>query len=352
MASEPSTVNVVKKGTYEINLVQTAQTSTLAIRAEGRNTAAAIGPPGAALAVGLPAAAIAIDGKVVGQGTFEAKLPSGVHDVDVSAIGYVPFHMSVTLTAGQRTEQVVTLVAATPVAPPHDWKGIYAQLTFLALLEAGKPTNDIAEGNGYTSGTQISGTSAAGGGIDVRVGYSWGILGVEGSVLTSFDYSSATANVTQRQNSVEHPAGTAMDAYNEGYDFYRVGADITVGARLMPKFQVVRPTVGAGFGVAVKATKYSRGIAGSSVDGADSYSSGFTPYVAPVLVLDGGIEIGHTPGTRFYVGALMTAEFAGVVEASGVNAQSGTAAFPVANIAVVRSTEVFIGPFLGMQFGE
>jgi len=268
--------------------------------------------------------------------------------------------MSVGIVAGQPTKQLVELHPAPAEAQPHDWKGVYAQLTFLSLFEAGTPTNDIAQGAGYTGDTQITGGAAIGGGLNVRVGYSFGILGVEGSVIGSFDHSSANANITETQNSPEHPLGmmpAPTDAYSESYDFYRFGADITVGARLMPKFQVVRPTLGVGFGIAVKASLYDRTINPNENTNApqSSYSSSLTPYVAPVLVVDGGIELGHTPGTRFYLGAVMVAEFAGAVPAQGdtsLSASGTSSSFPGANINVVNGAEIFIGPFLGMQFGE
>jgi hypothetical protein len=40
------------------------------------------------------------------------------------------------------------------------------------------------------------------------------------------------------------------------------------------------------------------------------------------------------------------------VTPTSAGANSGSSSFPAANIAVVHGTEVFIGPFLGMQFGE
>ncbi len=348
MASEPSAVNVVKRGSVDLHLTQIAQVGTLVVHA------------------GLPAAAISVDGKVIAQGALETSLPVGPHDLEVSAPGFAPFKMSVGIAAGQRTQQSVELLPAPFVAPPHDWKGVYAQLMFAALFEAGKPTNDIAQGVGYTGpsaldpmGTQVTGAGAIGGGLNVRVGYSFGLIGIEGSVLGTFDHSSATANITQSQNSVQHPAGSPppTDAYSEAYDFYRFGADITVGARLMPKFQVARPTLAVGLGVAVKGMLYGRDINANQNQNAPagSFSSSVTPYVAPVLSIDGGIELGRTPGTRFYVGALMLAEFPGATEAQGNTTQSAsgvTTAFPAAHINVVSGPEVFVGPILGMQFGE
>jgi hypothetical protein len=114
----------------------------------------------------------------------------------------------------------------------------------------------------------------------------------------------------------------------------------------------------------MKGVIYARSASGSGNGGSgplsslsSTYSSSFSPYFAPALNIDAGIELGRTPGTRFYLGAILMAEFASPTAAQGVNntqtdQNSGNGPFPAANINVVNSTEIYIGPVLGMQFGE
>jgi len=355
MASVAEALAVAKKGSYDVDLKQVAQLGTLAVT------------------VNVPAADISLDGKVVGRGAFEAQFPAGTHQLSVEAPGYKAFVLGVNLTVQQRTMQAVTLEPVPIAERVHDWTGVYTQLNFLGVLQPGKPTNDIAQGRGYTTDTKISGSSAAGGGFNFRVGYSFGYIGIEGSLLGSFDYSSATATLAETQHSIQHPApfGTPdnplnppIGSYSESYSFIRIGGEATVGVRFMPKMQGIRPTIGVGGGLAMKGVIYARSASGSGNGGSgplsslsSTYSSSFSPYFAPALNIDAGIELGRTPGTRFYLGAILMAEFASPTAAQGVNntqtdQNSGNGPFPAANINVVNSTEIYIGPVLGMQFGE
>ena len=47
-----------------------------------------------------------------------------------------------------------------------------------------------------------------------------------------------------------------------------------------------------------------------------SLSSNPTFYAAPAIVIDGGFELGSTPGTRFYLGCLLVADFASATNVS------------------------------------
>ena len=68
-------------------------------------------------------------------------------------------------------------------------------------------------------------------------------------------------------------------------------------------------------------------------------------------MVDGGIELGSTPGTRFYLGCQMVVDFA---SATPVTSDFKDPNYPPPNPAIngVNGVDLFIGPILGMQFGE
>jgi len=69
--------------------------------------------------------------------------------------------------------------------------------------------------------------------------------------------------------------------------------------------------------------------------------------------MDMGIELGSTPGTRFYLGALLLAEFASATQGKPASSfNDPNYPVPASPINVVNGKDVFIGPVLGMQFGE
>src|SRR5262249_46684919 len=127
----------------------------------------------------------------------------------------------------------------------------------------------------------------------------------------------SNADVTFTSSNAQHPGG----AHSESYDFHHFGGSVGLGVRLMPKLQTVRPTLGIGGGVSFRAAVYHRDA--SNVAGSNSYASDPATYVAPMMVLDGGVLFGGTPGTRFYLGARLLMEFPGGATASGSDQSSG-----------------------------
>jgi hypothetical protein len=291
---------------------------------------------------------ITVDGVVVAHGVYEGSITAGTHTLAVSKAGYAQFKKDVLIHDGERVIENVPLVkeAASSSAAPHDWKGIYSQLDFVGLFEVTTPTNDVAQGVGYTSDTTINTSAVAGGALAIRVGYSLGILGIEGTVLLGYDHSAEKAVIKPGESTVTHPATDPTLGRTESYDFHRIGGTIAVGVRLMPKTQVIRPTIGVAGGASIKGMFYNRAI--EQTQSNETTSTAF--YVAPSIMADAGIELGSTPGTRFYLGFQFVADFA---SATPITTTWTDANYPPPTVLNgVNGTDIFIGPILGMQFGE
>jgi tetratricopeptide (TPR) repeat protein len=341
MASELRPVDVAKKGTYDVSLELHAQ--------QGR----------VAVSVNVADAQIAIDGQIAGRGVYDQALPIGKHLLSVSREGFVTYTKDLVVGDGERVVENVTLqAAAVGQQAKTEWSGVYEQFNFFALFETGKPSNDVAQGIGYTSDTSIQGSGTAGGGVGLRVGYSFGWVGAEGQITCAYDHSADQVNVQSPQGSAQHPAVDRTVVYPAGYvenyDLHRIGTNITLGGRLMPKTQNIRPTIGFGAGIALKSIWFNRGVKTNppNTNADNTVSSGLTTYVVPAISLDAGIELGSTPGSRFYLALQMFVDFAGAVPASAPPSPPGSANYPTQQINLVNGNDVFIGPSLGVQFGE
>ncbi len=338
MVAAPKQIEVTKKGTYNEALEVHAQQGNVAVN------------------VDVADSEISIDGKVVARGVFEGPEPIGPHTLLVTHVGFAQYKKDLIVHDGERTVENVALqreqaTAAAP-PPPDDGKGLYAQLLFVGAFEATTPTNDIAQGVGYTTDTSISGSGIFGGGLNVRIGYSFGWLGIEGSILGKYDHSEVDAAVNANTAQFgaptpSNPQGSPLPR-TEQWQFHRIGGNAALGLRLMPLTQIVRPTFGIAGGISMNGVFFNR-----SIEGTQSGMPGTGTYVAPSLMMDMGIELGSTPGTKFYLGALLLAEFAGAAQGKPATSFNDPRyPPPTTPINVVNGKDVFIGPVIGMQFGE
>jgi hypothetical protein len=333
LVAAPKQIDVAKKGTYTEVLETHPQVGTVAVN------------------VDVADSDISIDGKVVAKGVFEGAEPAGVHVLLVTKPGFVDYKKDILVHDAEREVENIAMqraqaVATAPVAPPHDWTGAYVQLKFIGLFEPTTPSNDIAQGVGYTTDTGISGSGIFGGGLDVRVGYSFGTIGIEGSIMGEFDHSQI--NVQVNTSTVEHPG---VAPRTEDWTFLRGGGVASVGLRLQPPSELVRPTFGIGGGLAVNAMAYNRSV--ENVQSSSTMPGGPGLYLAPAFLMDAGILLGNTPGSRFYLGCQLVAEFSGGAQVSPSSSFNDPRFPPPSSaINVANGKDVFVGPILGFQWGE
>jgi hypothetical protein len=298
---------------------------------------------------GAPDAEITIDGKLVGKGAWEGPVGVGKHELGVVKHGFLPQRKALLVHAGDRLAETVVLVPEARAASEKvaDFKGAYSQIALAGLFAIGDPSNDLAQRRDLASGTSVDVSGRFGAGLGVRAGYSFGLVGIEGAVLGSYDHSSASAAYAAGDETAVHPGSTPRQ---ETYDFHRFGAVVAAAVRLMPKIQTARPMLGVGAGVSLRGALYERSTT-SDAGGGNSYTSDLATYVAPCIVIDGGVALGTTPGTRFYVGAMMLAELAGSAHATTSKTRPNGAP-PVSSLGVANGVDVFLGPVIGMQLGQ
>jgi hypothetical protein len=337
--AQPKQIQVERKGTYNETLDLHVKAGTVVIN------------------VDVADSEIAIDGTVVAHGAYEGPAPAGTHALTVTKLGYAQFKKDVIVDDAQRLVENVALQreSLVPVALPHDWTGAYSQLNFVGQFEVTRPTNDIAQGVGYPTDAMLNTSGVLGGGLNVHAGYSFGYLGIEGVVLLGYDHSATSTTLSGTDSTPVHQGPSS--GWTENYDFNRVGGTVGIGARLMPKTEIFRPTLGIAGGVSLKTIWYNRSsqLASNPQNGPTaSLSTNGAFYAAPSLMIDGGIELGSTPGTRFYLGCLLVADFASATSVTPNTGGGYDASIfpPPKSVNGVNGTDVFIGPILGMQFGE
>ncbi len=304
-------------------------------------------------------AEIAVDGRVVGRGAWEGDLPVGRHELTIALKGFETHKRALIVSETQTVEDVHLKAAGgagAPVAPTY--VGIYSNLDFFGVASPGDATNGLAQ-SCPTQPCQAS--SPLGAGLGVRVGYSFGWLGVEGLALGMYDTSDGSATFGDTASGPN--IGIAR---TESYRFHRYGGGGALGARVTSKHPNVRFTFGAALGIEYKGMVYKRdatatGAAQKDKNGASlssSFTSSATTYTAPMIVLDLGILLGSATSAKFHIGALAILEMVGdPVFASGDTNRTlgnGTPSPPLGTppLQLVSGTQFFIGPVIGLHFGE
>jgi hypothetical protein len=261
---------------------------------------------------------IAIDGRVVGEGDFRGPISVGLHVVRVTRSGYEPFEKTIVVRAGAPVEQRVKLipVAVVPRATDArpDRRGVYGGWIAHLTLEPGGENGDVCSVPGVT---HCSTSSPLGGGLIGYLGYLVDPVGMDALLGIQADASTVNATVQGQTASVLVP---------------RVGGIVALRARLEWQAGSSRLVMAAGFGAAFREV----GLVAGGFESA--------AYWAPAVTVQGAVNLrlGHT--TALSLGLLFWAENAG----DGVSLQLK----PLPTSApVLRSTQAFFLPFVGLEFG-
>ena len=340
-AAPAQRVDIARRQRSELTLQLQAQTGTLYV--DPRNAAAEI----------------SIDGKVAGKAVWEGALLPGRHELLVTAPAYKPYQRFLVIHVGERAVETPQL-QLDENASLHDFRGLYVGIELQGRLGTAA-TNGIAESCPVRLGSCEYGNQN-GAGARLRIGYAFGWLGLEGFGLSTFDAGSANADYQAYQTLAAPP--TIFYGRREDYSFNRFGAGAGIGLRATSKHPIIRFTGGMGLAFAfrsmeakvdaqVEAPPDSSGGNGGTVTENRNWSSSVSKSI-PMLLFDAGLLLGSTPGTKFELGALAVVELYGdpVVTEGQAADRVRTVDVPRPGVQVARGTEVFIGPMIGLQFGE
>jgi hypothetical protein len=315
-----------------------------------------------------PVALINLDGTLVGTGSFEGEVAPGKHVVSVERQGFVPKVTSLTVEPGETTalhNVVLDRVGATGSAGHRpDYQGLYLRVGLAGLF--GRPTHSISTGCPATDG---GGTCqswlTSGGEVDVRVGYSFGLMAAEafalGGTTVSIAHMGFPRDVLQGQSSF---FGIAR---SERYFMLEPGAGGGLAARISSRTEGVRLSAAWGAGLEWRYVELGREVDARPVSSPDSVWrrdvittwTGGGSRLVPLLVWEADVELGDTPGRRLFIGLNCQLEFGSNPFINPGNGRLGVdtatgQALPLGggSIEVRRGPVFYLGPKLGLVVGH
>lgn len=315
---------------------------------------------------------ISVDGAPVGVQSWSGPLPVGRHRLLLSRAGYVSQEQQLDVSSNATTTVTVGSWVAEPgkanepalESAPSDEGGLYVRLDLGGTI--GQTKNGIsAHCNESPSNATCSDTGPIGPLLGLRAGYRFGWLAPElfgiGTLDLTYVKASYAAPSTALENDFYGPAR------REDYTIFRYGLAAGVAARATTLGRTINATGSVGFGVFSQAGRYARAstsssqVAGSgiSVPSAKSSSSSTESSVAPGFVFDGGVLIGSSPGTKLYLGVILSIELAPedsrvrrIDTTLGRDAMGQPVPYGTPAVNIAPGTQVHFGPVLGFQFGS
>jgi hypothetical protein len=352
-------------GTYKVRGVgPKAQTAVQEVRIEqGQSVMISLvstaAPGHVRVSAGDPEASIYIDDTLLAKGMYEGELPSGRHQLRVERPGYQPYLQPLEVTPTERVviDQIAYLPLAAQAKDESKYEGIFVNVGLLGLFGAGSTSELATDCPANAAGGGCDSLNPAGGGLGVRVGYSFGWFGLEGVLLGGAD--AATTEANYQFGTTQEVADYYGVARNEDYAFIRYGFGGGAGARVTSEHSLFRFSGGLSGLLLWRTAQYVRATTTSGgISDADEHNSETNSYVAPGLMADVGGLLGSTPGVKFHFGLALLVEFAPneVTVPSEYTTLGGPPmsreAYGTPDVDITRGTQVMVGPFLAAQFGH
>jgi hypothetical protein len=302
---------------------------------------------------------IYLDGVVKGEGKFTGDVSPGPHSVVVSRDGYQRFEKTLTLAERQTWAETVTL-SQTPSATAGEgeaeqaYQGLYGGFGLAGLFGVGGMGTEL-ETNCTTLGASSCSTpNAVGGGAFGYVGYTWDPVGFEFMLGAMVDQAKQTGTFTATPTASSASISPAADpARTESFSLLRVGAIAAIRARVGFQSHLLRGTVSAGPGISYRLMQMERdATATSNGQQIDKYVPDPVGYVSPALSADASLQFRLSHGTAVAVCVTFLADNASIAGNNASPPSPGhSPLIPTPGYNIATGPQVFIGPFLGMQFG-
>jgi hypothetical protein len=184
-------------------------------------------------------------------------------------------------------------------------------------------------------------TAPRGGGLGLRMGYFYEWVGLELFSAGAIDVSTAELKlppIPTISPQMQDLAGRNV--------FIRAGGLLGGGIRIATPIQGIRVSVGADY-----VYVYRKVIAIP-----DSFAGASLGYSVPGWFFDGGIQLGSTPGARFYLGAFLFIESAHTLtlnrDLSALGVDPTLVPAELKTLSIYQGRQYFFGPILGISFGH
>jgi hypothetical protein len=311
-----------------------------------------------------PHAILFLDGKALAEGSFKGDVAPGDHMLAVTKEGFERYEKRLSL-APQGTEAIDVKLqkagtpAASGVEPARGGGGLYGGFGLLGIGLSGGTGNELD-----TRCTELGATSCdrpmpLGGGLFGYFGYAFDPVGFELMAGGEFDQNRPTAHFAGDSGASYGNPAVNGPARTEEFTFLRAGGFGAVRVRLNIDSTKFRVSVAGGVGLAMKHVVLVERTA-TSLDGAlkDVYAPPGQTYVSPAVNVDLSAQWRITPATALALGLFAWIESASFtdVRAPGdlnryMGGATGRAAIVTPPYQLASGAQVFLGPYLGMQFG-
>ncbi len=303
-----------------------------------------------------------VDGEKVGDGNWSGEIPVGEHVLKVTRSGYEPFEKTITVSAADvQVETVVLRKAAegdTLAAQDEgDWTfdGLYGGIKLSGSFFPIGTGNSLEDSCDSLGATSCDSGFPAGGSIAGYLGYAFAPLGFEALLLAGGDVTSPTASFDGVTGSEINPL-VAAPAREEKFTLGRVGGGGAFRVRVLVPIDRFRVTGAVGAGLAYRHMLMARNTTAES--GATNKYTDNTGYITPVLSMELAGQVRIAGNTALAVGLDLWLEHAPSTtrsEPSGSQAllQEGQLPSPLFTPAydLATGTQLYLGPFVGLQFG-
>ncbi len=308
---------------------------------------------------------ITVDGAVAGEGAFAGDLSPGGHTFSVTRDGYQPLSKSLTLGTNETWAETVTLqpISATVTdrrSAERSFEGVYGGFGLAGALGVGGQGTEL-ETNCDTLGASSCDTpSPFGGAVFGYLGWTFNPVGFEVMLAGAADQTQQTAHF----NGTGGSSGAlpfSDPARDEKFTFARVGGLAALRVRASTEGRALRATVAGGVGLSYKQMFMVRtATALDTTNRRDAYSPDSVGYVSPAVTVEGALQIRLTPTIALAVGLEMWADNASIAGSNAsppspgralVAAGQTPAPIPTPQYHFATGPQVFLLPFLGMQFG-
>lgn len=320
------------------------------------------------LATSDGAGVLYVDGKVVGEGTFTGELVAGRHSIAAHRDGYERFQDTVTLAENETLSRVITLKLADGGSKSIEEEaraeeGLYGGLGLLGTVMPWGTHNDLQERcEASSKPAELIGCSGArsnlGGGLSGYVGFHMSrLIGLELFLGGHYDQTSPTL----RFSASSLDLGPGPDpAREERFTIRRFGGHGALRIRMSTGGERVRLSLAGGVGVGYRSLILVR-EAESTAGGRDRFVPDAQSYLSPLLSVEPTVQWRVSPSFALAFGAQMIMEnaqlFTGQVATlpDGSRRLLGGSALPVGistpGYRLVEGPQIYLGPYVGVQFG-
>jgi hypothetical protein len=324
--------------------------------------------PGAAVGTlevrALPEEAqVSVDGKPAAKTPVRVEVAEGEHEITVSLEGYETVKKKVKVGAGEVFVETVSLRKATAgavvetIEKPWSFNGLYGGIQLVGMFEPGGSGNTLEDSCEVTGATSCESGTPMGGGLGGFIGWAFAPVGLELFVLGAGDVVFPKASFDGQSGSEINPL-VAAPAREEEFTIGRFGGGGAARIRLLFPIDIFRITGAVGAGLSYRQMLLGRDTKTESGATSSIGSESGEGYLSGVLSIDLGGEVLIAGTTTFMLGASLWLEHAGdgvptAARDDVVLTKDGEIPAPQATPAydMAAGTQVFIGPYVGFQFG-